>query len=47
MIPNKGKIRKAEDDVKNNEANQVTKKATIEAQKKALEDVKKLVENVK
>ena len=42
----KEKIKKAEDDVKKNDENQVKKKAEIEAQKKVVDDLKKKLDKV-
>ena len=42
----KGKIKKAEDDIVKNEADQAAKKAEIEAQKKVVDEAKKIMEKV-
>ena len=42
----KGKIKKAEDDITKNEADQATKKTEIEVQKKVVDEAKKIMEKV-
>ncbi|MES2513231.1 MAG: hypothetical protein V4580_03775 [Bacteroidota bacterium] len=42
----KGKIKKAEDDISKNEADQTRKKTEIEAQKKVVDDAKKIMDKV-